>query len=74
MQDGILIAAEPPTVPVRQKITAHLNAAQTALRLAVAEGQNASPLTANIPAFQRMEGMSKEIAALMLEVNKMRGL
>lgn len=74
MQDATLISAEPPAVSTRQKITAHLNAAQTALRLAVAEGQNASPLTTSIPAFQKMEAMGKEIGALMMEVSKMRGL
>lgn len=65
------------TVPAqnpRQVIIQSLQDGVQALALAYKQGTEANPMCADVPVFQRMTAMQKELGAMMLEVNKMRGL
>ena len=59
---------------MQSHIVGCLRDAQMKLQQAYNSGFQASPLVQNIPQFQRMEQLAKEVAGLMLEVSKMRGL
>lgn len=58
----------------QELVTKHLRNAQISLTQAYNTGFAASPLVQNIPAFQQMQKLQKDCAALMLEVSKLRGL
>lgn len=51
-----------------------LSAAQSNVGQAMQLGAEANPMTANVPVFQRMAEVQKELGAMMLEVSKLRGL
>lgn len=55
-------------------IVQELNVAIGALANASQAAQKANPMAADVPVFQRITAMQKEIGAMMLEVNKVKGL
>lgn len=61
-------------VSVKDKVTKHLSNANQSLLEAHMVALTANPLAGDVPAFQKMQGLAKELSALMLEVNKLRGL
>lgn len=62
-------AANPRDVVIR-----HLNNAVQEVAKAYQTGAEANPMCADVAVFQKMTAMQKELGAMMLEVNKMRGL
>lgn len=57
----------------KQSIINELANASRALQQAFKVGTELNAMAADVPAFQRMQAMVKELNALMLEVNKLRG-
>lgn len=55
-------------------VTAELKNAGDALRNAWSLGVKSNPLAAELPAFQRMKEIEKELGQLMLAVTKLRGM
>lgn len=63
------------TVPdTRTLIMQKLNAAQLALQEAYKAGMGKNPMVQDVPAFQDMQRLGKEISELMQKVSKVRGL
>lgn len=62
------------TVTPRQVVIVLMNDAVQALSKAFLKGTEANPMAADVAVFQRMQTMQKELSAMMVEVNKMRGL
>lgn len=58
----------------KEAVMHHLSQAQQHLQKAYAAGQEASSLVGEIPVFQRMQEMGKELTVAMQQVAKMRGL
>lgn len=58
----------------RQVVIQHMNDAIQAIAKAYQVGTEANAMAADVAVFQRMQAMQKELGAMMLDVNKMRGL
>ncbi len=58
----------------RDKVITAMSAAQQELGKAWQAAMQANPMTADVPVFQRIQGMQKELGAMMMEVSKIRGL
>lgn len=62
------------TAPAQTAILGHIKMAQQELDAAIRKAQAANSLAAEVPAFQQLEKMKKELTAVMQQVGKMRGL
>jgi hypothetical protein len=58
----------------QQNIIAHLRAAQSALEGALITAREGNALAMEVPVFQGLEKMKKDLTAAMQAVGKMRGL
>lgn len=59
---------------MKSQVTQELKNAGDALRQAWSAGVKSNPLAAELPAFQRMKELEKEIGQIMLAVTKLRGM
>ena len=57
-----------------KEITAHLNAAAKELGSAYNLAIKANPMAADLPVFQAIQKMQKDVGTLMQQVSKVRGL
>lgn len=73
-QEAQRIREQLTPMSVKDKVTKHLSDAHKSLMEAHMAAITANPLAGDVPAFQKMQGLAKELSALMLEVNKLRGL
>lgn len=60
--------------PTRDRVIKKLSDALEALRLAHLIAINAHSLANDLPVFQRIQMLQKEISSVMIDVNKLRGL
>ena len=58
----------------KSEIIVDLRNAAESLRKAWTAAVKANPMASDLPAFQRLKDMEKELAKLMLDVTKVRGL
>lgn len=58
----------------KTEIVTHLKNAGESLRSAWTTAVKANPMASDLPAFQRLKDMEKELARLMLDVTKVRGI
>lgn len=59
---------------MKAQVIQELKVAGDALRNAWSWGVKGNPLAAEIPAFQRMKELEKELGQIMLAVTKLRGM
>jgi hypothetical protein len=59
---------------VKTSVVGHLAIASKEIQAAYKDGTDYHPMAAEIPVFQKLQGLIKELNAIMLEVNKLRGL
>lgn len=59
---------------IRDNIINRLSTAQLALSEAYQLGVGKNPMAADLPVFQEMQALGKEIATVMQKVSKVRGL
>ena len=62
------------SVPAQTVILGHIKMAQQELDAAIRKAQSANSLAGEVPVFQQLEKMKKELTAAMQQVGKMRGL
>jgi hypothetical protein len=58
----------------QQNIIAHLRSAQSALDGALVAAREGNALVMEVPVFQQLEKMKKDLTAAMQQVGRMRGL
>ena len=58
----------------KTEIVTHLRNAGESMQSAWATAVKANPMASDLPAFQKLKDMEKELARLMMEVTKVRGL
>lgn len=68
---GVLVMSETGN---QQNIIAHLRSAQAALDGALVTAREGNALVMEVPVFQQLEKMKKDLTAAMQAVGKMRGL
>jgi hypothetical protein len=59
---------------VRDGIITKISAAANELSNAYLDAVKANPMAADLPVFQKLQKLQKELTAVMQEVNKVRGL
>jgi len=62
------------TVPAQTAILGHIKMAQQELDAAIKRAMAANSLAGEVPVFQQLERIKKELTAAMQQVGKMRGL
>ncbi len=70
----IVQSTMPVKVDTKAAVLGKIKDSSQALSEAYALAMGANPLAADVPVFQKMQALAKEVSALMLEVNKLRGL
>lgn len=70
----VVAEVTPRIVSTREEVVGKIKESYQALGDALSIATKANPLAADVPVFQKMQALAKEVSALMLEVNKLRGL